>query len=146
MRAFDVHIRNKDLAAFRRRVLYHYRKKPGHEYMEVLFLRKGLGEFHIESFHKIRITKSSPSVIKFDPLHFQALKNEALSLGLDYGTIHTHTLCDSSPSTFDHEAGIQEGEALMGICEVDVLPSGKMKTHIDFWMPQLPCRINQIRG
>jgi hypothetical protein len=62
--AFDVHIRKKDLAAFRRRVLYHYRKKPKHEYMEAIFIRKGVGEFHIESFHKLRLTKcaTSPAV------------------------------------------------------------------------------------
>lgn len=145
MNAFDVHIRNKDLAAFRRRVLYHYRQKPGHEYMEVMFLRRGIGEFHIESFHKIRIEKSSARLVKYDDLHFQALKNEAASLGLDYGTIHTHTISDSAPSTCDHETGIEEGEILMGICEVDVLATGKMKTHVDFWIPQLPCKINQIR-
>jgi hypothetical protein len=145
MNSFEVHIRNKDLAAFRRRVLYHYRQKPKHEYMEFIFIRKGLGEFHIDSFHKIRLINTSPYVVEYDPLAFQALKNEAIAAGLGYGTIHTHTLYDTSPSVVDHCSGVEEGETLMGICEVDKPAKGKMKTKLDFWIPQLPCKVTQVR-
>jgi proteasome lid subunit RPN8/RPN11 len=146
MKPFDVHIRNKDLAAFRSRVLYHYKKKPEHEYMEVIFVRKGLSEFHIESFHKIRMLNTSPYVVEYDQLQFQALKNEARELGLEFGTIHTHTMGDTSPSACDHSSGVAEEESLMGICEVDKLENGRMKTKLDFWVPQIPLKINQIRG
>lgn len=141
---FDVYIRKKDLAAFRKRVLYHFRRKPKHEYLEVIFIREGIGQFHIESFHKVHITKTSPRIVEIDEMHFLALKNEAKSLGLKYGTIHTHTISDSAPSAHDHCSGLEEGETLLGICEVDELKSGRMKTNLVFWIPQMPCRINQI--
>ena len=143
--AFDVHIRKKDLAAFRRRVLYHYRKKPKHEYMEVIFVRKGVGEFHIESFHKIRMTNTSPYIVEYDEVQYQAYKNEAAAAGLSLGSIHTHTVSDTSASYHDHCTGVEEGDTLMGICGVDeVKGTKKLTTKLDFWIPQLPCKINQI--
>ena len=141
--AFNVHIRKKDLAAFRRRVLYHYRKKPKHEYMEVIFVRKGVGEFHIESFHKIHMSKTSKYEVEYSDLVYLAFKNEAASLGLSMGTIHTHTICDSAASYHDHCSGVEAGDTLMGICAVE--SDGKrLSTKLDFWIPQLPCRITQI--
>jgi proteasome lid subunit RPN8/RPN11 len=142
--AFDVHIRNKDLASFRRRVLYHYRKKPGHEYMEVIFVRRGVGEYHVVSFHKIRMTKTSPYVVEYDDLQYQALKNQARSEGLSLGSIHTHTVSDSSPSRHDVTSGVEEGDSLIGICEVSD-DKGKLSTKLDFWIPMLPCLINQVK-
>jgi hypothetical protein len=142
--AFDVHIRKQDLAAFRRRVLYHYRKAPGHEYMEAIFVRKGVGEYHIVSFHKIWMTKTSPYIVEYSDVQYQALKNEAHSLHLSLGSIHTHTVSDSSPSKHDVTSGVHEGDSLIGICEVSDT-KGKLSTLLDFWIPQLPCRINQIR-
>jgi len=141
--AFDVHIRKKDLAAFRRRVLYHYRKKPKHEYMEAIFIRKGVGEFHIESFHKLRLTKTSPYVVEYNDVEYQALKNEAVAAGLSVGSIHTHTVCDSAASYHDHCSGVECGDTLMGICAVEA-ENGKLTTKLDFWIPQFPCKINQI--
>lgn len=144
--AFDVHIRKEDLAAFRRRVLYHYKQKPGHEYMEVIFIRKGVGEYHIESFHKIKITDTSPYHVDYDDEQYQAYKREAKDLGLEYGSIHTHTVSDTSPSVHDHCSAAAEGDALVGIMEIDKPATGKLKTKLDFWIPQLPCKINQIRS
>jgi hypothetical protein len=145
VKAFDVHIRSKDLEAFRRRVLYYYRKFPKVEYMEVIFIRQGVGTFHIESFHKLRFTKRDTHIVDCDDLQYQELKNQAFSQGLSFGTIHTHTVCDSAASKYDIVEGVREGEALLGVCEVDELPNGRMKTTLDFWIPQLPCTINQIR-
>jgi hypothetical protein len=142
--AFNVHIRKKDLAAFRRRVLYHWRKKPKHEYLEVIFVRKGVGEFHIESFHKLELTKTSPHTVEYRDLEYTALQNEAASLGFSMGTIHTHTICDSAASYHDHCSAVESGDTLMGICEVEEGDHGKMTTKLDFWIPQLPCRITQI--
>ena len=142
--AFNVHIRKKDLAAFRHRVLYHWRKKPKHEYMEVIFIRKGVGEFHIESFHKIKMTNTSPYIVEYSDLEYTALKNEAASHGLSVGSIHTHTVCDSAASYHDHCSGVEAGDTLMGICAVEKGEKDKMTTKLDFWIPQLPCRITQI--
>jgi hypothetical protein len=141
--AFNVHIRKKDLAAFRRRVLYHWRKKPQHEYIEAIFIRKGLGEFHIESFHKLRMTNTSPDIVEYSDLEYLALKNEAAGLGFGMGSIHTHTICDTAASYHDHCSGVEVGDTLMGIMSIEE-DEDKLTTKLDFWVPQLPCKITQI--
>lgn len=140
----DVHVSKKDLAGFRRRVSYQYRKHPKAEYMEGLLIRQDGNQYYIVSFHRLWIVKSSRWEVETNDLQFKELQNQATSEGLKIGTIHTHTISDSAPSHADIVGGVADREALLGICEVDETESGRLKMHVDFWVPQLPCKINQV--
>ena len=140
----QVRVSKRDLAAFRRRVAYHYKQHPMVEYMEGLVIRQDGNQYEIIGFERLWIEKRSRWRINNNDLQFEAIRNEAAKKGLRVGTIHTHTMSDSAPSFGDIESGLDDREALMGICEVDCLKSGRLKMHIDFWVPRPPCIINQI--
>lgn len=143
MQAFEVHVSKKDLAAFRRRVTYHYRKYPKAEYIEGILLRQDGNKFTIVSFERLWIEKRTKFEIVTNDLQYQELKNRARAKGCRWGSIHTHTISDSTPSKFDIEEGVREKDALVGVCEVSE-STGRITTQIDFWVPLLPCKINQI--
>jgi proteasome lid subunit RPN8/RPN11 len=144
MTDYEVHASKKDLAAFRRRVAYHYRKHPKAEYIEGLLIRQDGKKFTVVSFERLWIEKRTKYEVQSNDLQYQELKNRAYAQGLRAGTIHTHTISDSFPSKFDMVSGIEEKDALVGICEVDERKSGRLKMHIDFWVPQLPAEIYPI--
>lgn len=145
MHAFEVHIRAKDLAAFRRRVLYAYKKRPEHEYMEAIFVKLGVGEYHICSFHKLHLLETSPTIVSCSDEEYASLKAKAEALGLSLGSIHTHTMNDSAPSKHDHVSASDLKDCLLGVCEVTKSEAGVMHTKLDFWVPILPCVIKQVR-
>lgn len=140
----QVFVHKKDLAAFRRRVAYQYRKHPKAEYIEGLLIRKDDRSFHILKFQRLWIEKRSKWEVTNNSLQFYEFQNQARQQGLLVGTIHTHTIADSAPSHADITGGVEDEEALLGICEVDELESGRLKMHIDFWVPRLPAKINQV--
>lgn len=143
MTDYEVHVSKRDLAAFRRRVAYHYRKYPKAEYIEGLRIQQDGRKFTIVSFERLWIEKRSKWTVEHNDLQYAELKNRARAEGLRAGTIHTHTVSDSAPSKFDIEDGVEEKDALVGICEVDE-KNGRLRMHIDFWVPQLPCEIHPI--
>jgi len=146
MKALDVYVDAAQQARFRRRALRAFHKNQ--EYAEAIFIRRGLGEFHVERFVPLHITKADAYLVEYDDVHYAALKNEARAQGLEVGTIHTHVVLESgsAPSKHDHLDGVKEGEALVGVCEIEKKKhSRRARITIDFWQPQQPCKLNLIR-
>jgi proteasome lid subunit RPN8/RPN11 len=142
MKQFDVHISNSLQRGIRRRCVRRY----PNEYGEAMFVRRSVGEFHIEKFIKIRLKGANSRELEWDELEYQAVKNQCTSEGFEFATIHSHPDSDSSPSTHDHKDGT-EGEVLIGIVGIKKdKKTGKFRTYLDFWVPQLPCHINLIRN
>ena len=140
----QVHVSKKDLAAFRRRVSYHFKKHPMAEYVEGLLIRQDENQFYIVKFERLWIEKRSKWEVDNNDLQYKALRNQAEQRGLRMGTIHTHTISDSAPSLADIQSGVADQEAILGVCEVDKLKSGRLRMHIDFWVPTPPCKIHQV--
>lgn len=142
-KAFDVHISDSVQRGIRRRCARRYPK----EYGEAMFVRRGVGEFHIEKCVKISIDSADRTGLAFNELSYAAARNQARAEGLEFATFHSHPECDGGPSAFDHTEGCKEGEILMGIVEVwKDKKTGKIRTRLEFWQPQLPCKVNVIRN
>lgn len=131
--------------AFRRRAVSAFHKNQ--EYMEAIFIRRGVGEFHVVKFIKLKLIKQGPEIVDSDDVQYNALKNEAKNLGLEFGTIHTHLYNDTAPSEWDHKEGLVEGEALVGVCSVWTdEQTGKTHSRIGFWQPQHPCALHVVKS
>lgn len=139
VKALDVHVSSAALRGIRRRCLRRYPK----EYGEAMFIRRSVGEFHIEKFVKIRIKSASSKELEWNELDLQAVKNQCAAEGYEFATIHSHPDSDASPSTYDHIDGI-EGEVLIGIVGIHK-KKGRMRTEVGFWVPQLPCSVKQVK-
>jgi hypothetical protein len=145
MKALDIYVDDTQQRRFRRRAIRAFHQNQ--EYVEAIFVRRGVGEFHVEQFRPLLITFANLKGVNYDDVQYNALRNEAKTLGFELGTIHTHIKCDSSPSTQDHTDGVKEGEVLVGICEIEKTKTGRAKVvTLDFWQPQLPCKLNIVRG
>jgi len=144
MSAFKVVVSQRDLAAFKRRVSYNYKKYPKAEYMEGLLIKQEGNKYTIVEFIKLWIEDRDAYRVESNELQFQELRNQAISKGLKIGSIHTHTVCDTALSVGDIDSGLYIGEVIMGVCEVDELPSGRLKMNIDFWKPKAPGELTII--
>lgn len=145
MKALDIYVDDKQQQAFRRRAIRAFHRNQ--EYVEAVFIRRGLGEFHVERFVPLQIIEATPDGVTYDEEHAAALRNEAKAAGLEFGTIHTHITNDSAPSKVDHLGGVKEGEALVGVCEIERSKTGRAKVMtLDFWQPQLPAKLHIIRA
>lgn len=143
MKAIDVHVSDTILRAIRRRGIAAFHQKK--EAMGVLFFRRGIGEFHVEKLLKVMIDGASFEQVDANEIHFQALRNEARELGLEFGTWHTHiNEYGGAPSKHDHTDGVAYGEVLMGILEIWQDKGKRLKTTLHFWQPQLPARVNIV--
>ena len=146
-KALDVYVDAKQQARFRRRALRAFHKNQ--EYAEAIFIRRGLGEFYVERFVPLHITKADTYIVEYDDVHCAALKNEAHILGLEFGTIHTHVVLESgsAPSKHDHTDGVKEGETLVGVCEIEQkTKGGRVRLTMDFWQPQLPAVLHVVKS
>ena len=141
MQAMNIFVDATQQRTFKRRAVAAFHKNK--EYMEAIFVRRGVGEFHVVKFIKLILLKQGPEIVDSDDVEYKALKNEAKNLGLEFGTVHTHLYNDSAPSEWDHKESV--GEALVGVCSVWT-DEKTQKTHsrIDFWQPQLPCKLNVV--
>jgi hypothetical protein len=155
---FQVHVDSHELSKFKRRAIHHYKKVKG-EYIELLFIHRAIGEYHIKEFRKVKILKSDWNGLEPDVPDYERLIAEAKSLGLEVGSIHTH------PSEYGTHPSRQDyidkmGDILIGVCEiydpefvscpvcfpVKDRPKGKgIRTSIDFWIPQQPCKIVKVK-
>lgn len=144
MRALDIYVDDRQQRAFRRRAIKAFHLDQ--EHVEAVFIRRGVGEFHVERFIPLHITKATRKEVQYDEVHYRALQNEARELGLEFATIHTHIVADSAPSKHDHTEGVREGEILVGVCEIERSKAGKAKIiTLDFWQPQLPCALKIVK-
>lgn len=146
-KALDIYVDDRQQRAFRRRAIRAFHKDQ--EHVEAVFIRRGVGEFHVERFIPLTILSASKKEVQYDETHYKALRNEARNKGLEFGTIHTHIISDSSPSKHDHTEGVKEGETLVGVCEIEKTkgehPRAKVVT-MDFWQPQQPCKLHLVRA
>jgi hypothetical protein len=143
MQQVDVYVDATQSRGFRRRAIAAF--KRGKEYMEAVFIKRGVGEFHVVSFHKLILTKQGEGIVECEDTHYLALRNEAKAQGLEFGTIHSHVYGDSSPSVWDHEDSVKDGDALCGVCFVWKDDKTKrIRSRIDFWQPQLPAKLHLI--
>jgi hypothetical protein len=144
MRPLDIFVDAKQQRRFRRRAIRAFHKNQ--EYVEVIFVRRGVGEFHVEQFRPLHINWATAKGVSYDETEYLALKNEAHNLGLEIGTVHTHILNDSAPSKQDHTDGVKDGEVLVGVCEIEKTKTGRAKVvTLDFWQPQLPCCLRIVK-
>jgi Fe-S oxidoreductase len=144
VQALDIYVDDAQQRGFRRRAIRAFHK--GQEYIEAVFIRRGLGEFHVERFVPLIITHAGRKIVNWDETQYNALKNEAKNLGLEFGTIHTHIVTDSAPSKYDHVESVAAGELLVGVCEIEKTKSGRAHiVTLDFWQPQLPAKLHVIR-
>lgn len=144
MTPLDIYVDDRQQRGFRRRAIRAFHRHQ--EYLEAVFVRRGVGEFHVERFVPIHILHADKTCVAYDEVHYNALKNEAHHLGLEFGTIHTHIREDSAPSKQDHTEGVRESEILVGVCEIEKTASGRARVvTLDFWQPQLPCRLNVVK-
>ena len=109
MLSVDVYVDAAQQRAFRRRAIAAF--KDNKEYMEVLFIQRGVGNFHIKQFHRVTMTIQDDCHLDVDPVEYQALRNEAHNLGLEFGTVHTHISGDAAPSEVDWQSGADDREA-----------------------------------
>jgi hypothetical protein len=149
MRELDVFISDKDRRGFIRRALRFYHK-DGSEHIEGAVVRMAVGQYHIERLVRLKILRRGvdedgfPS-IEYCPHDFAAKKAAAEADGLKFITIHSHPNCDSSPSKCDHISGVKDGEILVGVLEVWEDDKKRIRTSLDFWIPQLPCKVNVLK-
>ena len=141
MLSVDVYVDAAQQRAFRRRAIAAF--KDNKEYMEVLFIRRAVGEFHIQEFRPVKVLSAGPYRLEPDPDDYQRLLDEAEYMGLEFGSLHTHIIGDASPSEADHQSGADYREALMGICYISE-EKGKAKSRIEFWQPQRPAKLHII--
>lgn len=145
MQQVDVFVDADQQRGFKRRAVAAFHKDK--EYMEAIFIRRAVGEFHVERFIKLKLTKQEDGMVDCDNVQYRALKAEAKSLGLEFGSVHTHLWGDSSLSEWDHKESVKEGETLVGVCFITKdEKTGKVKTQLDFWQPQLPAKLKVIRS
>jgi proteasome lid subunit RPN8/RPN11 len=142
VKAFDVHVSDKAQRAFRRRAIRHFRNNK--EYCEGMKLRRSVGEFHIEAYVPLPIDQADDSGVTLNDAAFQEFKKQCTDEGFDYGSIHTHITCDTAPSTPDLVESLKEGEALIGIMEIETRKK-RVWSKIDYWIPQMPCEVNIIK-
>lgn len=143
MQAVNIFVDEKEQRGFKRRAVAAFHKNQ--EYMEAFFIRRGVGEFHIVKFIKLKLIKQADDIVDCDSVQYRALRNEARNLGLEFGTIHTHLYGDSSLSEWDHKEAVKEHETIAAVCFIwRDENTNKVKTRIDYWQPQLPCKLNVI--
>jgi hypothetical protein len=143
MQPADVYIDAKMQRDFKRRAVSSFHKNK--EYMEAIFIRRGIGEFHIVKFIKLKLKDVGEGTVDCDQKHYWALKREARDQGLEFGTVHTHLWGDTSLSEWDHKEGVKEGETLLGVCFISKdEKTGRTKTDLNFWQPQLPCKLKVL--
>lgn len=143
MHQVDVYVDAKASRGFRRRAIAAF--KQNKEYMEAIFVKRGVGEFHVVSFHKLILTKQGQSIVECDDTQYNALKNEAKLQGLEFGTVHSHVYGDTSPSEWDLRDSAKDGDVLCGVCFVwSDEKTGRTKSRIDFWQPQLPAKLHVV--
>jgi len=141
----DIYVDDKQQRAFRRRAIAAFHKNQ--EYMEAIFVRRGMGEFYVVKFIKMKLKGAKPGFIDSDQAQYDGLKEEAKKQGLEFGTVHTHLWGDSSLSEWDHKESVKEKETLTGVLFIEKDKKTKrIKTKLDFWQPQLPGKLKIIHS
>ena len=112
--------------------------------MECMKLSRTADGFKIEEYIKVPIDSSDAENVVANDLAYQAIKNHMKVDGFEFGTIHSHIISDTSPSKFDMEDGVKEGESLFGVISIEKI-KGKIVTHVDYWVPQPPALVHLIK-
>jgi proteasome lid subunit RPN8/RPN11 len=95
-------------------------------------------EFHIFIFDSIP-HKGKRRSVDHAPEELNISSDHASTMGLTLlGSIHSHPDCeDCSPSEFDYDSGIEEGEVISGIATINKGKNGRKSIKIRFWGPLL---------
>ena len=142
MKALNVTVSEKTQRDFTRRAVRRYHQDK--EHMECMKLSRPADGFKIEEYIKVPIDSSDAENVVANDLAYQAIKNHMKVDGFEFGTIHSHIISDTSPSKFDMEDGVKEGESLFGVISIEKI-KGKIVTHVDYWVPQPPALVHLIK-
>jgi hypothetical protein len=107
-------------------------------------MRRAAGDFHIERYVPIRLDRVGDRTVTVNNIAYREFKDRCRDEGFEYGTIHTHIVCDSAPTTPDLVGADERGESLIGVMEIEKRKE-RAWSRIDFWLPATPCRVNLIK-
>lgn len=142
MKALNVTVSKRAQQALNRRAIRRY--KQNKEYMECMKLSRTSDGFKIEEYISVPIDSSDAENVVANDTAYQAIKKHMQVDGYEFGTIHTHIVSDTSPSKYDLEDGVAEGESLFGVISIEKV-RGRIITQVDFWVPQLPATIHMVK-
>ena len=126
------------LASFRRRALAKYPV----EYMEMVWGLSLPNRIEINAFAELEHS-ATPLQIDYDMAELHNGAKEAEEVHLEcLGSIHSHPQCESAePSEADWIDGCKGKESIMGILAIWKSKSGRFRSRLKWWRPEMPLKI-----